>query len=317
MTKIGARVSTFVLASLWMASAGFAQVGNSYILPGITSNDNLTIGNLNPQATTATIAFYDSSGKLSSLTVELGAGSQTRVNPTTVALTSFIGSIVVSGPLPLTVSADRFEGSTAFDFIYASEASSDLVIPFLPSGASVDVNMFNPGPNQAQVKVVLMQTSGAHTEARTATIDPLHTTTINIPSSSSVSYAFIVTGNLLRPDSVVAANAVIRNFAQERPARYRGRTSLSSAQFREIASLRHQPCRFSHRVRIIFPSYRWTTSRVRNKRFRSRRRSWTAPRCPGQVIQHPSSCRLTVQRVKICRHCLARRRRLFSRERSA
>ena len=213
MTKIGARVSTFVLASLWMASAGFAQGGNSYIFPGITSNDNLTIGNLNPQATTATIAFYDSSGKLSSLTVELGAGSQTRVNPTTVALTSFIGSIVVSGPLPLTVSADRFEGSTAFDFIYASEASSDLVIPFLPSGASVDVNMFNPGPNQAQVKVVLMQTSGAHTEARTATIDPLHTTTINIPSSSSVSYAFIVTGNLLRPDSVVAANAVIRNFA--------------------------------------------------------------------------------------------------------
>ena len=79
MTKIGARVSTFVLASLWMASAGFAQVGNSYILPGITSNDNLTIGNLNPQATTATIAFYDSSGKLSSLTVELGAGGQTRI----------------------------------------------------------------------------------------------------------------------------------------------------------------------------------------------------------------------------------------------
>jgi hypothetical protein len=36
----------------------------------------------------------------------------------------------------------------------------------LPSGAAVDVNVFNPGPNQAEVKVVLMQTSGAHTDAK-------------------------------------------------------------------------------------------------------------------------------------------------------
>src|SRR5262245_8746279 len=213
MTKTIFRVSVFVLVFSCLTSISFAQGGFSYIFPGITSNDNLTVGNLNPQPTTATIGFYDSTGKLNSLTVELGAGNQTRVNPSTVALTSFTGSVVVSGPLPLSTSADRFEGSTAFDFIYPAQPAKELVIPFLPSGASTDVNIFNPGPNQAEVKVVLMQSSGAHTEARTATLDPLHTTTINIPSTSNVAYAFVVTANLLRPDSPIAANAVIRNFA--------------------------------------------------------------------------------------------------------
>src|SRR5215468_305239 len=101
MTKIIMR-AIFVLACLSVTSAGFAQAGYSYIFPGITSSDNLTIGNLNPQSTTATIAFYDSSGKLNSLTVELASGTQTRVNPSTVALTNFTGSVAVTGPLPLT-----------------------------------------------------------------------------------------------------------------------------------------------------------------------------------------------------------------------
>jgi hypothetical protein len=213
MAKIAFHASVLVFFFIWTTEFSVAQSGSSYILPGITTSDTITIGNLNPQATTATIGFYDSSGKLSSLTVELAAGAQTRVNPTTVALTTFSGSVVVSGPLPLTVSADRFEGSTGFDFIYPSEPSADLIIPFLPSGASVDVNIFNPGTNTAEVKVVLMQSTGAHTDARTATVDPLHTTTINIPSSTNVEYVFVITANLLRPDSPVAANAVIRSFA--------------------------------------------------------------------------------------------------------
>jgi hypothetical protein len=213
MTKIMTSICLLLIVSVLLTSAGFAQSGNSYIFPGITSNDEITIGNLNAQPTTATIAFYDSTGKLNSLTVELGAGTQTRVNPTTVALTSFSGSVVVSGPLPLTVSADRFEGTTAFDFIYPSELASTLVIPLVPSGASTDVNVFNPGPNQAEVKVVLMQSSGAHTQIRTASLDPLHTTTISIAASDAVSYVFVVTANLLRPESPVAANAVIRGLA--------------------------------------------------------------------------------------------------------
>jgi len=51
--------------------------------------------------------------------------------------------------------------------------------------------------------VVLMQSSGAHTDVRTATLDPLHSTTINIPSSTNISYAFVETANLLRPNSPV------------------------------------------------------------------------------------------------------------------
>ena len=213
MRKSSLRISVFLLVFVWMAAASFAESDHSYIFPGITSSDNITIGNFNPQATTATIAFYDSSGKLNSSTIELGAGTQTRVNATTLALTTFTGSVVVTGPLPLATSVERFEGSTAFDYIYPSEPSATLIIPFLPTGASVDVNIFNPSPNQAEVKVVLMQPSGAHTETKTATLDPQHTTTINIPASSNVAYVFIVTGNILRPDSPVAANAVIRDFA--------------------------------------------------------------------------------------------------------
>ena len=213
MPKIIFHFSVLLIVSVLLTSAAFAQSGHSYIFPGITLNDDITIGNLNTQSTTATIAFYDSSGKLNSVTLELGAGTQTRVNPTTVALTSFTGSVVVSGPLPLTVSADRFEGNTAFDFIYPSELSSTLVIPFVPSGATTDVNVFNPGPNQAEVKVVLMQSSGAHTQIRTASLDALHTTTISIAATDAVSYLFVVTANLLRPDAPVAANAVIRSLA--------------------------------------------------------------------------------------------------------
>src|SRR5215813_9840629 len=123
MAKIAFHAFVLVFVFTCTARVSLAQNGNSYIFPGITTTDTITIGNLNPQVTTATIGFYDSSGKLSSLTVELGAGTQTRVNPSTVALSTFTGSVVVSGPLPLAVSADRFEGSTGFDFIYPSEPS--------------------------------------------------------------------------------------------------------------------------------------------------------------------------------------------------
>ena len=96
--------SVFMLTLAGMGITALAQGGNSYIFPGITTNNDITIGNLNPQAATATVAFYDSSGKLSSLGVELEPGAQTRVNPNTVALNTFNGSVVVSGPVPLAVS---------------------------------------------------------------------------------------------------------------------------------------------------------------------------------------------------------------------
>jgi hypothetical protein len=196
-----------------LSLTAYAQGGNQYIFPGITTNNNITIGNLNPVETTAEVDFYDNSGKLNSLSVDLPAGQQQRVNPASVSLTTFTGSVVITAPVPLSVSADQFEGNTAFDFIYPASVGSTLLIPFTGAEvASVDVNIFNPGPNQAEVKVVLVQSNGVHTTTRIATLDPLHSTTISLSSGTSASYVFVTTANILRPVSPVAASAVIRSF---------------------------------------------------------------------------------------------------------
>src|SRR5579871_1005358 len=106
-------VRAFVLATVFacLSLSGFAQGGFSYIFPGITTNNDITIGNFNPQTAAVTVSFYDSSGKLNSLSDQLLPGTQTRVNPNTVALSSFTGSVVISSSVPLTTSADQFEGS--------------------------------------------------------------------------------------------------------------------------------------------------------------------------------------------------------------
>src|SRR5215468_10669876 len=93
----------FALVFGSLSIAGFAQGGFSYVFPGITTNNDITIGNINPQTTTASISFYDTAGKLNSLNETLTPGTQIRVNPSTVALTTFTGSVVISSPLPLAV----------------------------------------------------------------------------------------------------------------------------------------------------------------------------------------------------------------------
>jgi len=201
---------TLVLSAFSLT--GFAQ-GSSYIFPGITTNNDITIGNINQQPATAVIGFYDTNGKINSLSVDLAPGQQTRVTPATVALTSFTGSVVITSSQPLAASADQFEGATAFDFFYPSPLGTNLLIPFLPvAEASADVYVFNPGPNQAEVKVVLVQSDGTHTQSRTATVDPLHTSTISLTPTSNVAYAIVTTENILRPLSPVAASAVVRTF---------------------------------------------------------------------------------------------------------
>src|SRR5215831_148861 len=203
----------FALVFGGLSLTAYAQSGNRYIFPGITTNNNITIGNLNPVDTTAQVDFYDNSGKLNSLSVDLPAGQQQRVNPASVSLTTFTGSVVITAPVQLAVSADQFEGNTAFDFIYPASVGTTLLIPFTGAEvASVDVNVFNPGPNQAEVKVVLVQSNGAHTTTRTATLDPLHSTTITLSSGTSASYVFVTTANVLRPVSPVAASATVRSF---------------------------------------------------------------------------------------------------------
>src|SRR6516165_833223 len=207
------RIILFAVVLGVLSLTGYAQTGSSYIFPGITTNNNITIGNLNPVPTTVIINFYDNQGKINSLSVDLAPGTQTRVNPASVQLTTFTGSVVITAPVQLAVSADQFEGSSAFDFMYPSSVGPTLLIPFTAAeAASVDVNVFNPGPNQAEVKVALVQSNGVHTTTRTAVLDPLHSTTITLSSGTSASYVFVTTANILRPVSPVAASATVRNF---------------------------------------------------------------------------------------------------------
>jgi hypothetical protein len=202
----------FALVLGGFSLTGFAQ-GFSYVFPGITTNNQITIGNINTQPATVIVDFYDSSGKINSAPIDLAPGQQTRVNPATVSLTTFTGSVVITSPLALAASADQFEGTIAFDFFYPSQVGTNLIIPFLPlDSASADIFVFNPGPNVADVKVALVQSDGTHTQTRTATIDPFHTNTFSLTNSGSVSYAIVTTENILRPVSPVAASAVIRNF---------------------------------------------------------------------------------------------------------
>src|ERR1051326_2694674 len=206
------RVFLFGLILGGLSLTSFAQ-GSSYVFPGITTNNQITIGNINTQPASVIVDFYDTNGKINSVSVDLAPGQQTRVNPATVSLTTFTGTVVITSSVPLAASADQFEGATAFDFVYPSQVGTNLLIPFLPvSDASADVNVFNPGQNQAEVKVALVQSDGTHTQTRTATIDPLHTTTINVSAAANVSYAVVTTENILRPSSPIAASAIVRNF---------------------------------------------------------------------------------------------------------
>src|SRR5215467_1868007 len=206
------RVFLFTLLLGALSSTGFAQ-GFSYVFPGITTNNQITIGNINTQPTSVIIDFYDSSGKINTVTVDLAPGQQTRANPATVSLTTFTGSVVISSSLPVAASADQFEGATAFDFVYPSQVGSNLIIPFLPGAdASADVNVFNPGQNQAEVRGALVQSYGTHTQTGRATSDPRHTNRINVSAAANVSYAVVTTENILRPVTPIAASATIRNF---------------------------------------------------------------------------------------------------------
>src|ERR1051326_590051 len=102
------RVFVFTLLLGALSSTSFAQ-GFSYIFPGITTNNQITIGNINTQPASVIIDFYDASGKINTVTADLAPGQQTRANPATVSLTTFNGSVVISSSLPVAVSADQFE----------------------------------------------------------------------------------------------------------------------------------------------------------------------------------------------------------------
>src|SRR5439155_15674708 len=106
--SISSRRFFFVLILLNLTAVpGFSQAGQPvpYYFPGASVNTDIVIANINTQTVTVTVAFYQTSGELNSTTILLEPGKQTRLNPTSVGLTTFAGTIVVTSGFPVAVSA--------------------------------------------------------------------------------------------------------------------------------------------------------------------------------------------------------------------
>jgi len=216
--SISSRRFFFVLILLLNLTAvpGFSQAGQPvpYYFPGASVNTDIVIANINTQSVTVTVAFYQTSGELNSSTILLEPGKQTRLNPTSVGLTTFAGTIVVTSGLPVAVSASVFPGDTSFDFVYPSQPGTELLVPFAPlDTASIDVNLFNPGIEQAQVSVVMLKDDGNIQSSSTTTLDPSHSTTVSLAATPNTTHLVIRTASLFTGDRPVAANAVIRNYS--------------------------------------------------------------------------------------------------------
>jgi hypothetical protein len=215
MKKIIALCCVFALAFALGETETQGQAGleSSYIFPGVTRDTDIVIGNINPQSVSVAVAFYRTGGDVISTSFLLEPGRQTRLNSTSAGVTDFSGSVVIASGLPLTVSASLFSGDTPFDFILPSESATSLVIPFAPlDNASMDLNVFNPGTEQAQVRVIPIKSDGTQDSATTATIDAKHSTTVNLAATAGVTHIIIRSSGWFRGDRPVAANAFIRDY---------------------------------------------------------------------------------------------------------
>src|SRR5262245_41857419 len=155
MAKFGTRILAVLILFTLMSARAQTQGESSYVFPGVTRDMDIAIGNINTQSVSVSVACYRTSGDVISTNFVLQPGNQTRFHPTSAGITDFTGSVVITSGLPLTVSGSLFSGDTPFDFILPSEISTSLVIPFAPlDTASIDVNVFNPGTEQAEVRVI-------------------------------------------------------------------------------------------------------------------------------------------------------------------
>ncbi len=205
----------FGLITVLAALPGYSQgaEGYSYIFPGATQATTIVLGNINPQSVSVTVAFYGTGGNISSDTVQLAPGAQTRVDPTAVSLTTFQGSVVVTSPLPLAASAISSNGTNPFDYVPPAQQGNYLVVPFAPADTgTVLLNVFNPGINQAIVKATLVKTDGTEVSTVSATLNPDNTTTMSLGASPGATHVYVRSTSLFGGDRPVAVSAFINNF---------------------------------------------------------------------------------------------------------
>lgn len=193
---------------------------NTYIFPGATQQTQVIIGNINSVSASVTVAFYGTGGNILSVIEDLGPGQETRVDPTAVQQTAFSGSIEVTSPVPLAASAVQNQtvgaavfNAEQFDYMPSATAASELVIPFAPAdGSGVVLNIFNPGTDQAVVRVVTVKTNGVEVGTQSVTVNPDNTSQLNIGNSPGTTHIFVRSAALFGGDRPVAVNAFINGW---------------------------------------------------------------------------------------------------------
>jgi hypothetical protein len=203
----------FLLVSLLVVPEGAnAQSGHSYTFPGVTTDMDFSIANINPQSAFVTVSFYRSTGTVTTAAYQINSGLQVRLNAVAAGLTDFTGSMVVNSPVPVAVSATRFTAESGFEVIQPSPPGTWLVVPFTPLGlATVQVNLFNPGTEQAEVRIVPIRADGTQDSVTTSILEAKHSRTVSVSAANST-HLMLRTSSLFRSDRPIVANAEIQGY---------------------------------------------------------------------------------------------------------
>ena len=166
-----------LLAALLLRLSGqvAAQAGETYIYPGTTGATDFTVGNINSDTVVVTASFFNSSGDANVRTLTLEPGKQARFSAQSLDIEEFGGSTVIASALPVAVTATIFEDEGSFEHLTPVTPDIEIVIPFAPPSATIDLSIFNPGDVDAQATVVLIGADGTQLGTRPRTVGPNQT----------------------------------------------------------------------------------------------------------------------------------------------
>ena len=197
--------------------------GITYTFPNIEMPGlQLVVSNVSTVDTSVKVTIFNPNGSTAvSFRIPLGAGKQTIVDDSALALSSFSGSAIVESATPISVTATSTRSGSLDSFV-PSASSAELVLPFASAGANGDtvVTIFNPGTQNADVLVMLGKANGvlvngprialAARENRSVSLDSLA-----IPAAELDGVTHIIVrslGNVFIPGRAVSAVAKVTSF---------------------------------------------------------------------------------------------------------
>ena len=211
-------------AALWIISIGaiflflpgpaLGQASETYIYPGTTSATEFTIGNVNSDTAVVTASFFNASGDADVRTLTLAPGKQTRFTAESLDIEDFGGSTVISSALPVAVTATIFEDEGSFEHLTPVTPGIEVVIPFAPAFATIDLKIFNPGALDAQVTVVLIGADGTQIGTRPRSVGSNQTINESV-FSEAVASIVVRSSNFFLGGRELASSALIRNFTPD------------------------------------------------------------------------------------------------------